>query len=96
MGLLRKILGMEFEGKVVDVQLIRDKTQARGEEMPRFKGYSEEGFAFNRDHYPPIYEVTLEKRGKTREFRICTDNPPEIGSNKIYRVERRGDGTLYY
>ena len=81
--------------QVVDVQLIKDRIPVR-EGGGRFKGYNEQGFAFNRNYYPPIYKVVLEKKGKTREFKICTDNPPEINTIQTYRIERRGNRMLYY
>ncbi|MFA5856313.1 MAG: hypothetical protein WCT85_03465 [Parachlamydiales bacterium] len=94
MGLIKKIFGLEFDGKVIDVQLAKERSSMR--KGARFKGGTENGFAFNKDHIPPTYKVTLERKGNRKDFLICTDNPPEMGSNQNYRVEKRGDGTLYY
>ena len=112
MGLLKKIFGMEFEGKVVEVELIEDSSKVSDgkkrfadlqvsrqdfEITPggRFKGYTEDRFAFNKDYFPAIYKIVLENKGKRREFRVCTDNPPEIDSNQTYRTDK-GNRILYY
>lgn len=95
---LENLLG-RFRGTVVRVVRTQDRTQLnQSVDMPgRFKGYNEEGLAFNRSYIPPVYSVTLQnKKGRKREFNISTDNPPEVGTKIVYRIKRIRNGTLYY
>ncbi len=83
----------KFRGRVVEVNEIQGKA-ALPDWMKSYKGYTEEGVAFNRDHIPPTYEVTLQnKKGRQREFLVETNLPPEMGSEQTFRVNQ---GRLRY
>jgi len=46
-----------FRGTVIDAARVKDRLELGGDGAgPRkFKGYTEEGIAFNKGHLPPVY-----------------------------------------